>query len=444
MTSATIIKDPRLSMAKHPMTLFQVSAVGLCFIINILDGFDVLAIAFAAPEIAEEWSLTKRELGFLFSAGLAGMVFSSIVLAGVADYLGRRPTIMLCLAVIAVGMAGSALSSGMTTLCIWRFIVGLGVGTILPSLNTLVAEFSSQKRRELSVTVMQSGFPIGGIVGGIIALIVVSEFGWRGIFWVGSGLSVVVLILVMLYLPESLDFLLSRRPRNALARINAILARMGMSALTEIDVATTGQPSFLGIKALYQASELMRVFCLAMAFFFVMGSFYFVANWTPALLEAAGMARTEGISGGVILSLGGVAGGICLGLLSYRFGVRRLTMLFIVLTVPVMIIFPQMEQLAPMLVVAFVMGYFLLGSMMGLYAATPGLFTAGARTTATGLGVGIGRFGAITGPLIVGYLLDSGWSSAEMYQIFSVFMFTSSIFVFLLHRSVSKNTASTS
>lgn len=143
------------------MTRFQIIAIALCMVINMLDGFDVLVIAFTAPSISAEWGLSPTAVGLLLSSGLLGMVFGSLLLGPLADQIGRRQLIMLCLCVISVGMLLSGFSESTTHLTTMRFFTGLGIGGILPGLNTIVAEYSSLRWRSLCVSLLQTGYPIG-------------------------------------------------------------------------------------------------------------------------------------------------------------------------------------------------------------------------------------------------------------------------------------------
>jgi len=190
----------------------------------------------------------------------------------------------------------------------------------------------------------------------------------------------------------------------------------------------------IGYRGLFEQALLTRVLLLSGAFFFVMASFYFVASWTPKLLVDAGLNLTAGISGGVVLSVGGMIGGLVLGWLAPRFGALRLTAIYMCTTVPLMFLFASVSSLAPMLLAAFVMGFFLLGSMVGLYVVTPGLFEIRTRATATGVAVGLGRFGAILGPLLTGFLLASDWTGPQLYQLFGLPMLVSAAVVLLLRR----------
>ena len=97
-------RDPRAIIADSPMGALQIVVVALTIALNALDGFDVLSISFASPGIAQEWGIDRAALGIVLSMELIGMAIGSILLGGVADTFGRRPTILGCLVVMAGGM----------------------------------------------------------------------------------------------------------------------------------------------------------------------------------------------------------------------------------------------------------------------------------------------------------------------------------------------------
>jgi MFS family permease len=220
--------DVRSAIEQSPMSRFQVQAVVICLLLNVSDGFDVMAMAFAAPYLVPQWGLTPEQLGGLLSAGLAGMTLGSIAVAPLADRWGRRSMIVWPLVLVIVSMLMAAMTRAHWELLTMRFLTGVGIGAMLPSLNTMVAEYASLKRREVSMSVLHIGFPIGATVGGLIAgIYLVPHFGWPAIFVFGSVTSLLLLPFVIWGLPESLDFLLARRPNDALNRANAMLKRIG-------------------------------------------------------------------------------------------------------------------------------------------------------------------------------------------------------------------------
>ena len=168
------------------MSPYQLRVIALCIAINMLDGFDILAMAFTAPAIAKDWSLDPATLGMLFSVGLGGMMVGSIILGPMADRFGRRPLILACLILSFIGMLFAGFSATLTQLILARALTGFAVGGMLPCINTMVAEYASPKGRAFSVALMQAGFSIGSSVGGFIAIWFLSYSGWHAVFLAGE------------------------------------------------------------------------------------------------------------------------------------------------------------------------------------------------------------------------------------------------------------------
>ena len=394
------------------MSAFQVVAVTICMVINMLDGFDVLAIAFAGPPIAREWALTPMELGMLFSSGLAGMTLGSLAISPFADTLGRRPLVLFGLVVISFGMAGSAMMHGLWPLAGLRFFTGLGIGTLLSSINTTVAEYSSQRRRDFAVAFMSVGYPIGATLGGMIAIYLITRFGWRSVFVFGAVLSALIVPVVLVRLPESLDFLLHKRPADALNRINALLRKMGRGELLHLpEPGHVGVVSVKTVTGIFDRSFATRTLLVCTSYFLVMLSFYFLLNWTPKVLVDQGLSLQLGISGAVLMNAGGVIGGLLFGYFAGRFGLRELSSVFMVLLFAAVVVFGFAElNLVAMAALVSIIGFFMIGVIASLYALVAAMYPPQVRNTGTGLAIGIGRFGAIAGPYLGGVLIAAGWA----------------------------------
>src|SRR6185295_5905942 len=234
--------DARTVLRESPMSFFQVMVVVICTVLNMVDGFDVLAISFTAPVIAKEWGLDPATLGVLLSAGLAGMALGALLISPLADVWGRRTVVLLSTAIISIGMLGSAVTSTVWELAALRFITGLGVGSLLASGNTLLAEYAPDRWRDFSISAMVVGYPAGAIVGGSISAYLITAFGWRAAFIFG-GVCLTVLLPAVLYLPESLDFILSRKRADTLERVNAVMRRVGHAPMTILPETTREETS---------------------------------------------------------------------------------------------------------------------------------------------------------------------------------------------------------
>ncbi len=422
-------EELRLMVNTRPMTFFQITAIGLCVVINMLDGFDVLVMSFAASSVSSEWGLSPSDLGILLSAGLIGMAVGSVWLGPYGDRFGRRRLVLACLVVITLGMLLSSQVADKYQLVGCRFFTGLGIGGMLATLNTMVSEFSNDRKRGLCISILQSAYPMGAIVGGIISVYMLSEFGWRSLFIFGGLSSLVMIPIAYWTLPESMDFLLSQGGKNSVDRINELSAKM---ALPNINATNSSEErkEVVKLRALLLQPYIQKTFSIWCAFFCLMFAFYYVVSWTPKLLVDAGLTTTQGISAGIYLQVGGILGAISLGVLSAEFDVKRLTAGYLVMSVVSMLVFGMAElSLLSLMVCASVTGFFLIGAMIGLYTIAPALYPVRQRVTGIGWAIGIGRVGAILSPLIGGILLSYGLSSSQSMVFFAFPLLIASVVV---------------
>ncbi len=406
------------------MGRFQWLAVAICVMLVMLDGFDVLVMAFTASSISAEWHLTGAQLGVLFSAGLFGMAGGSLCLAPLADRFGRQAIILVCLGLITVGMLLSAFAQSSLELGILRALTGVGIGGMLASVSVITAEYSSSKWRSTCVAFQATGYPIGATLGGMVAAVLLVHSGWRSVFIFGAICTALMVPAVLLWLPESVDFLLAKQPRGALDKLNKLLRKMGRPALASLPakpVKVVGDGTTGGFGALFAPGMLRSTLLVWSGFFLLMFTFYFALSWTPKLLVAAGLSAQQGITGGVLMNLGGIVGGTLFGLLAARLELGRLTAASLCLTALAMAAFGYATgALGLAFVAAFGIGVFIFGGMAGLYSFAPIIYPAAVRSTGMGWAIGIGRLGAILAPLTAGLLLDNGWTPPQLYYVFAL------------------------
>jgi MFS family permease len=361
-----------------------------CVLGNIVDGFDILAVAYTGSAIMGAWRLDPATLGMIFSAGLFGMTLGSLLIAPFADRYGRRTVTLACLFTMAAGMLACGAAQNATQLIVLRFVTGLGIGGVMATLVTVVAEIASERRRNLTMALFSMGYPLGATLGGVVAMLLIGRFGWQSVFVLGGVLTFVVFGLNYLYLPESLT---TRAPGTMRSRYTQDL--FGSS----------------------------RFFTLAMclAFFLNMLSFFFINNWTPKLTEALGLDAQVGIVTGVLLSAGSLAGSLSFGFMADRFGLNVTAkcyfLCFGVLIAAFSIIGPQAIQLYAL---ALATGLFMSGAMTSLYSIAPLVFEPKVRASGIGLAIGVGRLGATLGPLLAGFALNFGLERALIYLLYAL------------------------
>lgn len=310
----------------QPFRRLQWQVVGLCWLVNILDGFDLLAISFAAPTLAKAWQLDPRTLGIVFSSGLLGMTVGSLLLGPAADRIGRRRMIILATAVLGLSTLATAAVTSVLPLILLRGVTGVAIGALLPSLNTLVAEYTPDRRRNLAISFMHLGYPVGGIAGGFLASRLIPSAGWEAVFVVGGLFTLATLPVLLLGLPESLHYLLRQdRPRSR-AAADKLAARLG------IDLAAAGaQADAVGMSSV---REVLRGRWLASgwrcgAAFSRQPDAVFPAQLDP---DRAGRSRTAGRAGhsrGNDAESGGGLGMLCLGHMSARWSIYTMMSAFL-------------------------------------------------------------------------------------------------------------------
>ena len=324
--------DPRELISKSPMSRLQVLIVGLTIALNALDGFDILSISFASPGIATEWGIDRAVLGVVLSMELIGMAIGSILLGGVADTIGRKPTVLGCLVVMACGMFGATTASSIMVLSLWRIVTGLGIGGMLAAINAVAAEFSSAKHKHLSVSLMAIGYPIGAVVGGSIASVLLRVNDWRVVFYFGAGITAALIPVTLLLMPESVHWLTRKQPAGALEKVNAALRRMGHASVSALPTVTEGGRTVGSVADIFAPGLVATTVVLTLAYFFHITTFYFILKWTPKIVADMGFAAST--AGGVLVwtNMGGATGGAILGLLTLRYKLIPLTVGTLVLS----------------------------------------------------------------------------------------------------------------
>lgn len=421
----------RDAIDRRPMVFFQWVVVAICTFLNALDGYDVLAMAFTANAVSEEFDLSGSELGVLLSAGLIGMAIGSLGLSPLADRYGRRPILILALVVNATGLFLSATASSTWELGLWRVVTGLGVGGILASAAVLTSEYSNRARRGMTVSIFTAGYGVGATLGGLAATQLITAFGWRSVFLLGGLLTLVAIALVVALLPESVDYLSTGKDRKSAAKLKKVSAKLKIAgsfsdqAQRDVDaaVATTARRESV-FSSQYRTQSLL----LWVSFFVIMFGFYFANTWTPRLLVESGMSQQQGIVGGLLLTLGGTVGSLLYGVLTTKFSEKGVLITFVILCSGCLVLFISTTTL-PLLAFAsgVVVGMLVNGCIAGMYTLAPMAYEPHLRTTGVGWGIGVGRAGAILAPITVGALLDAGWSPIQLYIAVALILLVSAV-----------------
>jgi benzoate transport len=402
-------QDPRRIIDESKMSGLQIAAVAITVGLNALDGFDVLSISFAAPGIAKEWGIDRAALGLVLSMELIGMAVGSVLLGGIADKIGRRRMILACLVAMAAGMFMATTAKGVVDLSVWRLLTGVGIGGMLATINAVAAEFSSLARRNLALALMTIGYPIGAVVGGSIAALLLRGGDWRTVFEFGAIITICFIPLVFFFVPESIHYLVEKRPAGALERINRTLKRMGHPVAEALPVvrADTSQRSVADI---LKPGLIRTTALVTFGYFAHIMTFYFILKWSPKIVADMGFAASSAAQVLVWANVGGATGGAIFGLLAQKYDVRRMTIVVLIIAGLAVALFGAAgaTTLTSLSLLACFSGLFTNSAVVGYYTIFARAFPTHVRATGTGFAIGVGRGGAALSPIIAGFLFQAG------------------------------------
>lgn len=406
--------DPRAVLAAMPMHWRQILVIGICVALNALDGFDVLSISFASPGIASEWGIDRAALGIVLSMELIGMAVGSVTLGPVADRIGRKPTALLCLAVMATGMFSTTQVGTIEALAATRLFTGVGIGGMLATTNAMTAEFSNDRSRGAAVAIMAAGYPMGAIVGGYISTLLLDAGTWRDVFTFGAIVTVAFIPIVWLLVPETVGFLMQKRAGDTLGKVNHSLRKLGHAEVAGLTDEAEDGPKAAWTELFSPGLRRMTIL-LTLAYFFHIVTFYFILKWVPKIVADMGFSPAS--AGGVLVwaNVGGLLGSLLLSFVALKVGLRALVVTALLGSVVMVTVFGLGQaDLSGLSWAAGSAGFFTNSAIVGFYALIAASFPTALRASGTGFVIGVGRGGAALGPVVAGFLFEGGFGLAAV------------------------------
>lgn len=392
----------------------------LCFVLNMLDGTDLLIMSFIAPVLSETWHVSPERLGVLFSASLAGMAVGCLLIAPLADRYGRRVLIIGALVIVAVSMVWSGFSRSVSELMVARLFVGIGVGTIGVSMTAMTAEFAPDTHANFAVGFVQAGYPFGSIITALVAANRLPMHGWQSMLIAIGGMSALMLLVIWLLLPESLSFLALRRPARALERINDVRKRLELTPWVALPAPAAPSGRGIQIRALFadgRSRSSVLLWCAVTLGYFVL---YFVISWVPKLASQAGLPVSDAIYAGASYNLGAFLGTAALGLLTIRFPLNKVVASFLGVAAIAMLFFGHSAASVWLtLLLALCVGASVQGGFNGFWAVAARLYPVAMRSTGIGWALGVGRIGAVLGPIVGGLLVGAKVPVSIIFLIYA-------------------------
>jgi MFS transporter, AAHS family, benzoate transport protein len=383
---------------------FHWMVMALCALLLIFDGYDLFIYGVVLPSIMQEWGLTPLQAGALGSYALFGMMFGALAFGTLADRIGRKKGIAICFALFSCATIVNGFASNPTEFGICRFIAGLGCGGLMPNAVALMNEYAPKRLRSTLVAIMFSGYSVGGMLAAGVGIYMLPRFGWESMFF-AAAIPLLLLPLILWKLPESVGFLL-RQGRHEQARemLQKIQPGLHIDAADQLHMSDT-KGKGVAVFELFRDGRALRTLCLWLAFFCCLLMVYALSSWLPKLMANAGYSLGSSLSFLLALNFGGMAGAILGGWLGDRFNLSKVMVAFFV-AAAVSISLLGFKSPTPLLyLLIFVAGATTIGTQILLYAGAAQFYGLSIRSTGLGWASGIGRNGAIVGPLLGGALM---------------------------------------
>lgn len=419
-------------------SLFHWKVLVWCLLIIIFDGYDLVIYGVALPLLMQQWSLTAVQAGLLASAALFGMMFGAMIFGTLSDRLGRKKTIMICVTLFSGFTFLGAFATNPVEFAILRFIAGLGIGGVMPNVVALMTEYAPKKIRSTLVAIMFSGYAIGGMTSALLGAWLVKDMGWQIMFLI-AGIPLLMLPIIWKFLPESLAFLIkSGKEEQAKQIINKLLPTRDIHQNTQL-VFNENIHHEAPVKALFQDGRAFSTFMFWIAFFMCLLMVYALGSWLPKLMLQAGYSLGASMLFLFALNIGGMVGAIGGGALADRFHLKPvITSMFVIGAAALILLGFNSPQIVLYSLIALA-GAATIGSQILLYTFVAQFYPTTVRSTGMGWASGIGRIGAIIGPVLSGALLTFELPHQMNFLAIAIPGVIAAFAIFLVNLKVSVN-----
>ena len=419
-------------------SLFHWKVLVWCLLIIIFDGYDLVIYGVALPLLMQQWSLTAVQAGLLASAALFGMMFGAMIFGTLSDRLGRKKTIMICVTLFSGFTFLGAFATNPVEFAILRFIAGLGIGGVMPNVVALMTEYAPKKIRSTLVAIMFSGYAIGGMTSALLGAWLVKDMGWQIMFLI-AGIPLLMLPIIWRFLPESLAFLIkSGKEEQAKQIINKLLPTRDIHQNTQL-VFNENIHHEAPVKALFQDGRAFSTFMFWIAFFMCLLMVYALGSWLPKLMLQAGYSLGASMLFLFALNIGGMVGAIGGGALADRFHLKPvITSMFVIGAAALILLGFNSPQIVLYSLIALA-GAATIGSQILLYTFVAQFYPTTVRSTGMGWASGIGRIGAIIGPVLTGALLTFELPHQMNFLAIAIPGVIAAFAIFLVNLKVSVN-----
>jgi len=402
MADQPVIQVSRL-LDERGLSSFQIRLLAWSFLIVLIDGYDIGAIAFAAPHLIGEWHVAPKALGAVFSASLVGILLGSALFGWVGDRAGRKVALASANLLFGIFTLAAAYSTNLDQMFWLRLLAGIGIGGVIPNVVAINVESAPHNLRATLALIAVGCVPLGGAIPGFITALFVAKYGWQILFVVGGIVPILIGLFAVGALPESIKFMaLHESQRRHMEKMIAEI-RPDIVVPPNARFVIEDERQYPGFNPAYLFRDGMALITPLLWLLFALNlmGYFFLASWTPTLMAAAKLPPETGALAGALLQVGGTVGALvlCRWLERHRF--FAIAIMF-VLAVPVVgyIGFAGLTSQTTLLVTTFFAGFLVLGIQSGINVAGAMVYPTSLRANGSGWELGLGRIGSIVGPLV--------------------------------------------
>ena len=416
LKQATVL-DVRQFIDDQPFSRYQLLVAVICGALVFMDGYDAQAMGFVGPALRAQLHIALIPFGRVVSIGLVGMMIGALGCGPIADRIGRKPVLVGCSLVFGIGSLLTADATSPDMLFAYRFFTGLGLGGAMPNAIALTSEYAPKKYRATAVMTMFTGFSIGAAVGGLVAARLISRWGWQSVFVVGGILPLIIGALALVFLPESIRFLLVRGKDRG--RVVHYLSRIAPNhgAFEEMTVgAEEHRSGTFAVTQLFTDRRASMTLLLWVMFFMNLLDLYFINSWLPTVINDVGIKVETAIIITSMFQVGGAVGALLLGRFFDREGsFKFLAWTYFGAAVTIFLIGEAGVSVPLLTLTVFAAGIGVIGGQTGSNALTAEFYPTAIRSTGIGWALGIGRIGSIIGPTLGATLLAKGGQTRHVF-----------------------------
>ncbi|MDD2867736.1 aromatic acid/H+ symport family MFS transporter [Neomegalonema sp.] len=405
--------------ADHQRSVFWIVVIATLAL--FFDGYDLVVYGTILPILMGDpdqiGQVSAQQAGALGAYALVGVMIGALVSGALGDHLGRRKLMLVNIAWFSVGMGMAAMATSIETFGLWRLFTGIGIGGLIVTVATLIADFAPPGKKNLYNAVVYGGFPVGGVFAALLAMVLREEIGWRGMFWIGALPIVVLLPLAYFRLPESPRWLVAR---GRLDEARAVTAKSGVPApaLAELEAERAATPQ-VGFSALITRQYFLSTLILGVMSFGGLLLTYGLNTWLPKIMETLGYDSRNSLAFLLMLNGGAVVGGVIASRVADRIGAQKVIATTFALAAVSLVLLTFALPLPVLLFAVAVAGVGTIGTQVLIYGFVANYFSTTTRSAGMAWCAGFGRLGGIFGPLIGGIILGAGLGNVTAFYIFA-------------------------